>query len=535
MITKIKFWAILILFASNYLSIAQMINEKDLIIHYPFDSDGKDLRKIGKALVVDDTPQKMLFSWTSDKEEKPNSALNFISNFTGFKPGLNVSPRNFPEITFSAWVYGRPNGYLFGTIVPINESAKIISRCLLFADDCVEAGYMMYNPIARTDQASYLRSSSLPEDQWNFIALSINANDSSMVLYAGNEYYKIYKNDLPVKVFHTLKSGDLIIGNSTTTSALMQFRGKVDDIKIFRKALSPAELKELSGITFEDSRIRIEREKLINQILIIFLLLFFVFMIVFAAIIIFKEKKVTFDGISKEELDEFVKDAKSSPDISATNELAYKYIEDSFNMWPEVNRNGDDIFRAPRKRKEILNTYIALEKARKLKPTEKYIIDRMNELGGICNNLSKRRFYANKFLPIAASILPIIFILIEASNKFTFQTAMTIIVLMLPIIAYIITGFAPTYLVANRKHGSGGILSILIGAIIGAGSAELATEYYNKITWSDGSKTVEYDTGSNLASLIFGILMILAALLLSFILTGIAAIISFFRNFVFYR
>lgn len=511
---------------------AQNQFENSLILHYPFDGNGKEIQKKGKSLKVDDDPKKLLFLWISDKDGKANSALQFLSNFTGLKTGINISPKKMPEFTFTAWVYGRPSGHLFGTTLPQSEMTKIISRTLLFSYDAVGAGYMYYSNRDGKEYVAYLRSSKLPEDQWNFIALTVNAKDSTMILYAGNEYYQAFDKDNLVKVFHTPKGGEMLIGNNASTASSNQFRGKVDDIRVYNKCLTANELTQISGINFTDARVRIEREKLINEIIMIVILLFFVFMIVYSIIVIIKEKKSQYKEVTEAEFEEFKSEAKSTPDISVTNELAFKYIEDEFNSWPEVSRDEENVFRAPRKRKQILSTYAALEKARKLKPSEKYIIDRMNELGGICNNLSTRRFFGNKFLPIAGSIFPIIFLLIEG---FKMQSILTFLVLMLPIFAYIVTAFAPAYLVANRKRGSGGLIGIIIGAIIGAGSATMATQYYNEITWSDGRKTVEYDTGSNLASLLIGIIFLAIALFLSLILSGVAAIISFFRNYVFFK
>lgn len=506
--------------------------DKNLILHYPFDGDGSELQKNGKNFKIDDSPTKNFFAWLDGKDGKPRTSLFFKPAQQGLKPGINVSPTKMPEITYTAWVFGTPYGYLFGTTLPQSEASKIVSRNLLFANDRVEAGYMIYNERVGEDQATFLSSSKLPDDEWNFVALVVNAKDSSMTLYAGVEYYQVQDGDLLKKVFHTKKGGDLIIGNSVSAGTNLQFQGRVDDIKIFNKALTAAELTQLSGIEFTDAKIRFEREELIKKILIIALLLFYVVSIIFVIVTFFREKK--YKPVSEEEFVQFVAASKSNPEISVTNDLAYKYVEDSFAKWPEVNREGDDIYRAPRKKNQIKDTYEALEKARNLKPSEKYIIDRMNELGGICNDLSKRKFYGNKFLPGAALILPIIFIIIEAMGNLPSSSINAFIVMLLPIASYILSSFAPTYLVANRKHNSGGILGTVIGAIIGAGGAIAATEHYNQITWSNGSKTVESDTGSNMASLLIGIIVIVVALLAAIILTGLAAIIAFFRNYVFY-
>jgi hypothetical protein len=107
-------------------------------------------------------------------------------------------------------------------------------------------------------------------------------------------------------------------------------------------------------------------------------------------------------------------------------------------------------------------------------------------------------------------------------------------VMFLPTVAYILSNFAPNYVVANRKHNSGGVFGKIIAFIMGAAASAVAVDYYTEKTWSDGSKTTEYDTGSNAMQLVIWAVLIIAAILLSMILVIIAATIAFFRNYVFY-
>jgi hypothetical protein len=67
--------------------------------------------------------------------------------------------------------------------------------------------------------------------------------------------------------------------------------------------------------------------------------------------------------------------------------------------------------------------------------------------------------------------------------------------MFLPTVAYILSNFAPNYVVANRKHNSGGVFGKIIAFIMGAAASAVAVDYYTEKTWSDGSKTTEYDTG----------------------------------------
>lgn len=505
--------------------------QNNLILHYKFEGAIRDLSGKKKTPKINDDPKKLLYAWVQGRDGKPNSALLFRGNSEGLKPGLNISPASLPEFTFTAWVLGRPSGFLLGSTLPQNEASKISSRSLYFNGKGVSAGYMAYSKRDKINYASYLSSSKIPDDEWNFVALSVSAKDSTMRLYADGEFYEVRKNDIPVKVFCTNKGGQLIIGNSDKQASPSKFAGRVDEIRIYNKALTPQELSSISGIQFQDAWIRIARNDFIERMLILALILFYVLSVIFMIVTFFREKK--YKAVSDKEFDGFVADSKNSPDISATNELAQKYLDDAFNTWTPKLMTVEDGYRTPTKRKHFKTTFEALKKARELKPSERHIIDRMNELGGIYNNLSKRRFYGNKVLIVAALILPIVFLIIEWDNMI--QTNVNgLIVMVLPTLAYVLSNFAPTYVVANRTGKVNRLFGGIFAAILGAGSTVLATEYYNQITWSNGSKTVEYDTSSNLLSLILGILILIAALILSMFLVGLSAIISFFRNYIFY-
>ncbi|MDP3150968.1 MAG: LamG domain-containing protein [Ignavibacteria bacterium] len=510
---------------------AQNQSDKNILLEYRFDGNGDEQSNSRFNLKINDDQKKMLFSWVSGKDGKQNTALEFKGNAPGFKPGINISPASMPEITFTAWVYGCPKGYLFGTTLPPNTASKITSRYLFFSGDNVSTGFMIYNDRAKQVNATYLHSADLPEDQWNFVALVINAKDSSLSLYAGEEYYQEKSGKDILKVFHTSKGGNLIIGNSDNLSSFNKFTGKVDEIRIYNKALTAAELTAISGITYTNVWERLDREDFIKRILLFALIIFYIVSIIYMIVIVFKEKK--YKVVSDQEFALFVTESKSSTDISATNELAEKYMNDVFESWPVTEQQGENVFRAPSKRKHFKETYEALEKSRNLKPSEKHIIERMNELGELYNKLSKRRFYGNKALVVAALILPLIYFFVERNNMHSTMLN-GLLVMLLPNVAYVLSSFAPTYVVANRGGKINKLFGGLFAVILGAGATVLATEYYTKTTWSDGSKTTEYDTSSNMVTLIIGLILLLAALILSMVLVGLSAIISFFRNYVFY-
>lgn len=515
-----------LLFASVNL-LGQTDINKNLILFYDFNGDGKNAANKSNELSIDDSAEKRLFKWENGRENQPNTALKFQFLVEGLKTGLDISPLSLPEVTYTTWVYGQPNGYLFGTSLPENQDKKYTSRTLMFSKKGISAGYTGFDS-NHDPYYGILSAQELKDEQWNFVALTVSAKDSTMILYVNNEFYRLKEEH---KIYHTPVKNQLIVGQTKNNMSGQLFSGIVDEIRVYNKALTPDELSQISGISFKNVSERFEREALIEKILIGALVLFLFLSIVYMVYVLLSEKK--YKVISSENFNSFLSETKNNPDQNANTQLASKYVEDAFSKWKLVSKPGEEEMRSPVSRKHFADTYAALEKARNLKPTDQTIVNRMNELGELLNNLSKRKFYGNIVLLIVSLLVPLGIFLIQVKIM-DVKRFMGVIVVTLPAIAYILANFAPTYVVASRSNRFGGIFGAILGVIAGTGAAIAATEHYNQITWSDGSKTVESDLGSNAISLVIGLILILAAILLSIVLVTIAAVIAFFRNYVFY-
>jgi hypothetical protein len=502
--------------------------DQNLVLHYNFDKNGKNAAQDKYHLKIDDATEKRWYAWEAGKDDKPETALKFWGNSDGLNTGLDISPDKMPELTYTAWVYGRPLGYVFGTSLPYDADKKYTSRTLQVTKKNINAECNRWTSDHKPF-FSNINSKGLEEDQWNFVAMTVKAQDSTMMLYANGEFYELKKD---VKVFHSKKPNTLIIGFTKSNTMSPRLNGRIDEIRVYDKALSTEELTQLSGVTFKSAKERAERTSLINMILLWTLIVFLVLATLYMIYVLFTEKK--YKAISDAEFNQFAIDAKSNPDFMATNQLAHKYVEDAFETWKVVGGTPGDEFRSPSTRKNFVDTYAALDKAKALKPTDKAVTNKMNELGEILNDLSKRRFYGNIALSIIALILPLVMLLIQWKMLDAGRIG-GVVVLALPAIVYILANFAPTYVVANRSGRFSGLFGGIIAAIMGVGAATAAAQHYNQITWSDGSKTVESDLGSDTASLGIGLALIIAAILLSVVLVTIAATIAFFRNYVFYK
>jgi len=120
--TKRAFLCSLILFF--FLYSAEMRGQdslsSNLIIQYEFNGDGTNIVNTKYYLKIGDETKNYDFKWMPGRDGSERSALLFTGNSNGLKTSLNISPQILPELTYIAWVYDRPDGFLFGSTLPVN-------------------------------------------------------------------------------------------------------------------------------------------------------------------------------------------------------------------------------------------------------------------------------------------------------------------------------------------------------------------------------------------------------------------------------
>lgn len=524
--TKRAFLCSLILFF--FLYSAEMRGQdslsSNLIIQYEFNGDGTNIVNTKYYLKIGDETKNYDFKWMPGRDGSERSALLFTGNSNGLKTSLNISPQILPELTYIAWVYDRPDGFLFGSTLPVNSEKKFSSRSLQFSKGTVIAGFNKLDTLKKPYFAS-LQTSKLKKDKWNFIALTVSSVDSVLRLYVNNEYFE------SKGVCYTPNNSFLIIGNTVNSPYTRPYRGRVDEIRVYNKALTAAEISLISGFSISNAQERLERNATLKKALIAGLIAFLFLSVVYMIVVLITERRYRPIKVSS-----FRSDSNKAPIDRKTeeaNKLASDCVENAFETWETVSEEGGQVLKSPTKHKHFKTTYKALAEAKSYNPDDIDVINRMNELGNLLNKLSKRKFYGNWFLAILTLIFPIVYFLIERNHLDT-KGMIGVGVMLLPALAYILSNFAHNYVVANRTNKVGGIFGKVIAFIMGAAASAVAVDYYTETTWSDGSKTTEYDTGSNAISLVIWVLLIIAAILLSMILAIIAAIIAFFRNYIFY-
>jgi hypothetical protein len=261
-----------------------------------------------------------------------------------------------------------------------------------------------------------------------------------------------------------------------------------------------------------------------------YLLLFF--LIVIGAIIhmflSFKIKRyepITLDEIKNK------RKAESKPEEATDeeNELAINYLEDVFDHWTTVSEEGEEELKAPTRKVHLEKSLAELNKVKELAPTDKEVVDRLNELGDVINFNAKRSFTGSKALIAISVIFTAIFMY---SMKHDGNTYLDVFLKAFwfwgSMLFYVAASFAPKFLIDKRLRnlGSFNISSGLVGFFAGL---FLSAPTFTTITkWSDGSKT------SSTTINFFGLMFMLLGLILLAFLIILFGLLNYLRNFVLY-
>ena len=163
-----------------------------------------------------------------------------------FKTGDYVKVSNFhdlpPPITVSAWVRMTADdlGHDWGAVVATEVDRQ--GGWLLYVDNTSNVRSFDFEYALSSSRRSYLRTidqESIAPDVWHHLTAVVS--DSAMTLYHGTEVA------VAAAVTTSLGAGasPLYIGWWSGNDG--QFTGAIDDVRIYRRALSPAEIKLLDS------------------------------------------------------------------------------------------------------------------------------------------------------------------------------------------------------------------------------------------------------------------------------------------------
>lgn len=215
--------------------------------------------------------------------------------------------------------------------------------------------------------------------------------------------------------------------------------------------------------------------------------------------------------------------AQNKPEEMSPEEFneALTLLAGVFDTWTVVGQNDEgEELRKPTKMKQVKSSSMLLDQAIALQPTDKDMIDNINELADVINSNEERFFDGSKPLAWLGGIVGIIFLFI--SPQFG-------IITLISTGAYILSSRTPVFLIEKRqKRGGGNIHNGIIAGVFGmiAGAQTVRTVY----KYSDGHKEYEDDNSQHWIAWILGlaILVCIAATM------ALWAMINYLRNYVLY-
>lgn len=209
-----------------------------LVAHFPFNGDASDLSSLGNHGTVYNA------TLTEDRFGNPSAAYAFNGEnaYIEIPDDFSLNPLN--AITFCAWVNLNDLNKV-GSIVRKGNDQSKGNYSLIFAP-----GYNMEASIRFVEDAypnpvtGFYSTSSLPTAlTWHFLAITYDG--------LSMKYYFDGTLDSSITVSKTMSSnsGILSIGMNPTPGYEQWFDGKIDDVRIYNRALNTNEIHALYELT----------------------------------------------------------------------------------------------------------------------------------------------------------------------------------------------------------------------------------------------------------------------------------------------
>ncbi len=163
---------------------------------------------------------------------KIGQGLNFDGN--GYIDVGNKSSLNVTDLSISTWV--KPQNGAVGILGKWGTSPYYY--IIMSANDiCIRLSNATFN--------TYCTGSSVvPYNQWSHIAMTVNSSTFRLNIYVNNTLYGPYVLD-PGQIGPYTNSNSFNIGNIGNALGGYNFKGIMDEVRIYNRVLSPAEVKQL--------------------------------------------------------------------------------------------------------------------------------------------------------------------------------------------------------------------------------------------------------------------------------------------------
>lgn len=214
---KVTIIIFLMMFASSLL--AQDVDlSKGLVAHYPLDGKATDVTGKNKAGKVSNV------TTTTGHDGKSKGAYRFkMRNDSYIRLPVDVDPGTLKITTITAWVQPLKS---YSASAVISAGGNKDSRAIYFAsEDNINCWFLQCGGDGEIQGPAVLTQ------KWVFVAMLYDGTNREARFIVGNEFFKSSAS---------VRSGDkgLVIG---------RFEGDVDDVRVYDRFLTVAELNKLSG------------------------------------------------------------------------------------------------------------------------------------------------------------------------------------------------------------------------------------------------------------------------------------------------
>jgi hypothetical protein len=208
-----------------------------LVAYYPFNGNANDESGNGNNGVIHGS------ALTADRLGKLNSAYNF-DGVDDYLQISNSGSLNFgtSDFTISCWI--NTDIYPSYPVALIDKRTSPARGFVLYYNEVFgKTGIQLGNGSAYINFNSQ-NTYSLQSNNWIHLLVSVDRNSSTgMKLYINGQLKDTFD---PTSVPGTLDNlGDLLIGKNSISSSFPYFKGKMDDIRIYNRALSASEIQQL--------------------------------------------------------------------------------------------------------------------------------------------------------------------------------------------------------------------------------------------------------------------------------------------------
>jgi hypothetical protein len=202
-----------------------------LFANYKFDGDANDVSGKGNNGTLINGP-----TFTTDRFGQPNKAINFDGIDDHVSVPNNNTLSGFNEITMSAWVNHNQTTGTLGAIIAKWYQSIQDNYLMVLAGGTNKFGAYTNNERG----ISFESPNSIPINTWNHLVFTHDSSGDKLFFNG----YLVASNTVSGTIIYSPQN--LLIGADSNLGTLWRFfKGKVDDVRLYNRALSRLEVQQL--------------------------------------------------------------------------------------------------------------------------------------------------------------------------------------------------------------------------------------------------------------------------------------------------